>query len=221
MKKLGQLRLHRAGARLGGVQPELHLLRRHDGLRPVAGCEPPRHRAEVPPGAHHEGGLDLAVHHPAAAPALQAPERGLEPEAGAGALQQVVVELAAADAVAHRLAEARPRLPVPDAPHGEALQGLADPLLRVDPRVHPERTEDGRGHPAGAGLVAGEGAPVQDQDVQTRLAQPRSRRGARRTAPDDQDVSALHWPPPSSRSRPPRPCRGRRGCGGSCRSGCA
>src|SRR5262249_38046244 len=122
----GQIGTGGARALLGGAHLELDLARDDRGGLAFAGprAEPPRHRAEVPPRADHDAGRELAVQHPAARLAAQVVHLLAEAQARAAAREQVVVELAAADPVAHDLAAIDARLAIPLARDGEAADRL-------------------------------------------------------------------------------------------------
>src|SRR5690606_36996715 len=105
--KLRPLAGDRAARRLFVAQFELDLLRTDGPLFLAELCaEEARHRTEVAAGANDQRRGDLTVDQPAPtlafpALALHGFPRFAEPQAGAAALEQIVVEFAAPDAVAH------------------------------------------------------------------------------------------------------------------------
>ena len=191
-EELGRVAADRAG---GAVQARLDLLGGDDRLRPRRAVEEARHGTEVSAGSDHHRSLQAVVRHPLAAAPLE-PGQGLaDVEARAGALEQVAVELAPPDAVAHRLREARLHLgagAVRAEPAGaEAGDRLQRPSRAVVRGIDLQDVEHGRRDPAGARLVAREAGLVEHHDVEPRAPQaPRATRSGR-TAAYDECVQAL------------------------------
>src|SRR5262249_25867858 len=114
-----------------------------------------RDRAEMSSRSDEEARLDPAVDDPAGQRPLEIVRSDAVEDARAGAAQQVVVELAAADAVAHRaipsgLDEALAFDAGPE--RGDLLERAAARLVVVD--VEPQLVDDLWRDPAGARLVA-------------------------------------------------------------------
>src|SRR6185369_14083228 len=154
-------------------------------------AEEPHDRAEVTASADHERCADLAVDEPTAVDLLHRLPRLAEPQSRARSLQQVVVELATADAVAddllivHRLRSALTHA------SDEAGDRLQHATLFVIARVDLQLLDDLRRYPARADLVARELALVEDQDVEAGATQLARARRARRSAADDQHVARV------------------------------
>jgi hypothetical protein len=71
-------------------------------VRTEVGAEISRYRTKMPAGTNYQRCADLAIHHPVITLMLQAFERLAQHDARTAALQQVIVELKTADAVADR-----------------------------------------------------------------------------------------------------------------------
>ena len=174
---------------------ELHFLGGHRGLMaPWAFADGCRHRAEVATGPDDQWRLVFAVEAPfAVVGAFQGLELDPFGTLAAAALEQVVVELAAADAIADRRAAmiVFHRL-LAHHTDPEAMDRLHDVLTSVVRGVDIQNPQYGGRHPAGAGLVPGKGLLVDDQGPVTTLGQRPRHGGTGRAAADDQGIVALY-----------------------------
>ena len=163
---LRSLLRHRAlrPLRLGHL--ELDLVGGHDRLRRAdLRPEMARDRAEVSARPHDHRRLGDVVHPPQAVRALE-PLDGMAGELlRPAAVEEVVVELDAADAVARHLAVAGLDHSSRHAAGPERPDRLEHPGRPVLVGVEPERLDRGRGDPPRAHLVAGEVALVDDRHL--------------------------------------------------------
>src|SRR5580658_6092641 len=114
----------------------------------------------MPASPHHQASPDAVVHHPAAVGAAQAGECRWGHQSRARSSQEIIVELAPADAIAHRLVvigiERRSADPA-GSKSGNRLQHTAAPIfIGVDRKF----AEYLRRDPSSAYFIARKGLPV-------------------------------------------------------------
>ena len=181
---LGLLRRH----------PELQLLRGDDGFgRPEVCAEVPRHRTEMTARADQHPRADAPVREPSVALPLERAQRLAQLEPRAAAAEQIVIELEAPDAVAHRPRVVGIDLTTPQESGSKTGDGLKHAPAPVVLDVELQRLHDRRRDPPGADLVARKGALVHHDHVD---AGPREGPGAGRsgrTATDDQHLARNVW----------------------------
>ena len=193
-------------ALLPGVHFEFHLLGGDDALAAAGfGAEAPGDGTPVPAGADDQRRRETAVDDPARADAFDGADGFAEPEPGAAAAQQEMIELAAAHGEAHgSVVAGLDHRPADDA-GAKAGQGLEDVVAAVGLAVDVQVGQDLGRDPAGAHLVAREGRFVENQDIEAEPAERQRTTGARRAAPDDQDVGVVAPGPGAAAPAPGRP----------------
>ena len=146
----------------------------------------------MPSRANQNWGGDAVVDNPAAVLSTDGC-RGAEFQTRAGSAQQIVVELAAPDAVADDAVVAdvsRQRSTHDaDAKSGDGLQRAPEAVLA---QVQLEIVDGLWGDPAGADLVARKGRTIPDDYVEAGPAKPPGARRPRGATADDDDVMELH-----------------------------
>ena len=140
--ELGNLGLDLTLCGFVGRHFEFDLLRQDDNMfiqrfRNVSG-----HRAKMSAGAHDQRRADLVIDDPLILLATQGLERLSQLQPGARALQQVMIELAAPDAVAHDMAVPRRDLRAADQSREETGDRLQRPFATVVIQIDLELVDD-------------------------------------------------------------------------------
>jgi hypothetical protein len=154
---------------------------------------PTRNSASLATIGRAAGSGQLAVYHPLVAAPLERGKRNAGTDAHAGALEEIVVELEAADRVADDMRIARVdrraaehgRAEAPDVldgqPGGAVLFGI-----ELEQPEHPGRD------PPGTDLVTGEARAVEDDDIPAGAAQHPRAGGPGGAAADDYRIAVSH-----------------------------
>src|SRR5262249_19294184 len=177
-----------------GLDRELGFLRDDQRRSGNGWIEAPRHRAEMATSADEHWSGDGVVDHPARAVAHDARNPGANLKVCRRPLQQIMIELTAADAKAHRSRVKRLCfLATTDHPRPEAGDRLRRSPALMFVEIDRQVCNALRCTPPGAHFVARKPRSTHDDDIEARLSKfPRARR-AGRPAADDEHVTVLHY----------------------------
>jgi hypothetical protein len=133
--------------------------------------------------------LNLTINDPSVAGSLNTSDLSLLSTASATASQQVVVELAAADAVADNLTVTYIDPSLPNAADIESGYGLQDSCPAIFFRADLQHIEHGWCDPASTDLIPRKLAFVEDEHVQPRRSESPGTRRSCRSGADNQDIA--------------------------------
>src|ERR1700693_3671487 len=151
--KLGNLGADRALGELAIRHLEFNFLRGNGDLAARVDTRRARYRTEMPAGADHEAGLELAVRDPLIAGAHQAGHGNALVDARAAALEQKIVKLAAADPITDGPAIIDFHFAAAEAADAKSVDLLQNPATGILARINFEFLQYGRGNPSAANLV--------------------------------------------------------------------
>ena len=141
--------------------------------------------------------MDLIVRDPPVRGTFHTRERHPKQQPRAATPQQIIVELAASDAVAYGFAIVRFNGPTGYTADPKTRDWLQQVFPGVFAGINGQAGKNHRRDPSAADLVPREYLLIENDHVQTGAAQlPRARRTGR-AAPDDQDVACVHFGSPS------------------------
>jgi hypothetical protein len=161
-----QFAIDGAGLKFGGSHLKLNFAR-HYRLRFVVIAEMASDWTEVSAGPDEHIGMDLIVDDPAVAVAHDGVDGEVFTNASAGAAKQVVVELAATDAIADGLATVEHDIVFAENAGTKAGYILEGAVASVILEVKAECADDLRSDPAAAKLIARKCGAIDDEHVET------------------------------------------------------
>lgn len=192
-EQLGQLGIGCAGIsgrRLGKFQLDLLC----EDQRSFGPCrlQHARHRTELSSRTNENGRLDPIVDAPPVAHAFNPTHGRSEHQGRTGTFEQVVIELAATDGIAHDARKACRDPAIPERARDEAPDWLEGEAAGVRVEIEPEHVHDLRGDPARAALVPWKPGRVDDRDIRSGRAEPIRARRSGRSPADRHRIEGLH-----------------------------